>query len=156
MPQPLRTYGEKPIVFKFGEGEDAEEWMIGSEVGNYLRLFRGSLYKRFPGLTRKSLLPEERKKLVEMGHSQHVGASSISLLKATEVRELLEGHEEKFKGGAGGYVDSSAADKTASSAALAAALGTPGFGTPKVSGVLWPSTSGLCGLDAPVIKQAGG
>ena len=40
MPQPLRTYGEKPIVFKFGEGEDAEEWMIGSEVGNYLRLFR--------------------------------------------------------------------------------------------------------------------
>lgn len=81
MPVPLRTYGEKPIVFKFGEGEDAEEWMIGSEVGNYLRLFRGSLYKRFPGLTRKSLLPEERKKLVEMGHSQHVGASSISLLK---------------------------------------------------------------------------
>ena len=32
MPAPLRTYGEKPIVFKFGEGEDAEEWMIGSEV----------------------------------------------------------------------------------------------------------------------------
>ena len=55
--------------------------LCSSEVGNYLRLFRGSLYKRFPGLTRKSLLPEERKKLVEMGHSQHVGASSISLLK---------------------------------------------------------------------------
>ena len=45
------------------------------------KIRRGSLYKRFPGLTRKSLLPEERKKLVEMGHSQHVGASSISLLK---------------------------------------------------------------------------
>ena len=47
---------------------------------------RGSLYKRFPGLTRKSLLPEERKKLVEMGHSQHVGASSISLLKVSRER----------------------------------------------------------------------
>ena len=59
-------------------------------MGNYLRLFRGSLYKRFPGLTRKSLLPEERKKLVEMGHSQHVGASSISLLKVMEEENLLE------------------------------------------------------------------
>ena len=33
MPQPLRTYGDKPIVFKLSEGEDSEEWMIGSEVG---------------------------------------------------------------------------------------------------------------------------
>ena len=30
-----RTYGEKPIVFKFSE--DGEEYMIGSEAGNYLR-----------------------------------------------------------------------------------------------------------------------
>jgi len=150
MPAPLRTYGEKPIVFKFGEGEDAEEWMIGSEVGNYLRLFRGSLYKRFPGLTRKSLLPEERKKLVEMGHSQHVGASSISLLKATEVRELLEGNEEKFKGGAGGYVDST--PKHAAVSAFGAALGTPDFGTPKSkpkpAAAYMPTVSNSSHLDA--------
>ena len=48
------------------------------------------------------------------------------------MRELLEGNEEKFKGGAGGYVDSTAAAEKSNASALAAALGTPGFGTPKV------------------------
>ena len=37
--------------------------MIGSEAGNYLRLFRGALYKRLPGLTRRTLSNEERKNL---------------------------------------------------------------------------------------------
>ena len=71
----MKTYGEKPIVFKFAH--DETEYMIGSEVGNYLRLFRGALYKRYPGLTRRTLTNEERKKLMDMGHSQHVTASSI-------------------------------------------------------------------------------
>merc|ERR1712018_678977 len=92
----MRTYGEKPISFKF-EGND-NEYMIGSEVGNYVRLFRGALYKRFPGLTRRTMTNEERKKLVEMGHSQHVSASSITLLLVKEVEELLYGNEEKYKG----------------------------------------------------------
>jgi len=35
---------------------------------------------RYPGLTRRTLTNEERKKLIEMGHSQHVAASSITLL----------------------------------------------------------------------------
>lgn len=74
----LSTYGEKPLVFKF-DGDD-EYFMIGSEVGNYLKLFRGALYKRYPGLQRRNLTNEERRKLVEMGHSQHVVASSITLL----------------------------------------------------------------------------
>jgi SWI/SNF-related matrix-associated actin-dependent regulator of chromatin subfamily B protein 1 len=74
----LKTYGDKPIVFKFEDEDD--HFMIGSEVGNYLRLFRGALYKKYPGLARRNLTNEERKKLVEMGHSQHVCASSITLL----------------------------------------------------------------------------
>ena len=45
----MKTYGEKPIVFKFDNDETNTEYMIGSEVGNYLRLFRGALYKKFPG-----------------------------------------------------------------------------------------------------------
>ena len=94
----MKTYGEKPLVFKFDN--DDTEYMIGSEVGNYLRLFRGALYKRFPGLTRRTLTNDERRKLLEMGHSQHVTASSISLLLAREVEELLFGNEEKFKGNA--------------------------------------------------------
>ena len=92
----MKTYGDKPIVFKF-EGDD-EFYMIGSEVGNYMRLFKGSLYKKYPGVTRRNLTNDERKKLVEMGHSQHVAASSITLLLAKEVEEILAGHEEKFKG----------------------------------------------------------
>ena len=91
----MKTYGEKPIVFKFPGDEN--EYMIGSEVGNYVRLFRGALYKRFPALTRRNMTVEERKKLVEMGHSNHVSASSISLLLAKEVEELLYGNEEKYK-----------------------------------------------------------
>ena len=77
----MKTYGDKPIVFRF-ENEE-EFYMIGSEVGNHLRLFRGALYKRFPGLTRRNLNNDLRKKLVDMGHSQHVSASSITLLVRT-------------------------------------------------------------------------
>lgn len=40
----LKTYGPKPKVFRLGE--EGEGYMLGSEVGNYLRLFRGDLYKR--------------------------------------------------------------------------------------------------------------
>ena len=87
----VKTYGEKPIVFKFDNDDTQTEYMIGSEVGNYLRLFRGALYKKFPGLTRRTLTNEERKKLLDMGHSQHVTASSITLLVAKEVEELLYG-----------------------------------------------------------------
>lgn len=90
----IKTYGERPIVFRFNDGALvggnrgsnaplSEEYMIGSEVGNYLRLFRGALYKKYPGLTRKTLSNEQRKRLVEMGHSQHVAASSITLLLAS-------------------------------------------------------------------------
>ena len=40
----MKTYGEKPLIFKFDN--DDIEYMIGSEVGNYVRMFRGALYKR--------------------------------------------------------------------------------------------------------------
>ena len=42
-----KTYGEMPIKFRFSA--DGEDYQIGSEVGNYLRLFRGVLYKKYPG-----------------------------------------------------------------------------------------------------------
>jgi len=34
-----------------------------SKVGNYLRMFRGSLYKRYPSLWRRQMNVEERKAL---------------------------------------------------------------------------------------------
>merc|ERR1712029_1293469 len=90
-----KTYGEKPIIFSFEEG--GEEYMIGSEVGNYLRLFRGALYKKYPGLSRRNLTTQERQKLVEMGHSQHVNSSKISLLLANQVEDILNGRDGQFK-----------------------------------------------------------
>ena len=53
---------------------------------------------KFLGLTRRTLTNEERKKLLEMGHSQHVTASSITLLIVKEVDEILYGNEDKYKG----------------------------------------------------------
>ncbi len=67
------------------------------EVGNYLRLFRGSLYKKYPGMFRRIMTSEERKKLAELGLNQHVLASNISLLRAQEVDDVIEGREDKYR-----------------------------------------------------------
>jgi len=91
-----KTYGDKPLIFSFEER--GEEYMIGSEVGNYLRLFRGALYKKYPGLFRRNLTNEERKKLIDMGHSQHVTSSTISLLLAKEIEDILHGNDDMYKG----------------------------------------------------------
>ena len=107
-----KTYGEKPIIFSFEEG--GEQYMIGSEVGNYLRLFRGALYKKYPSITRRNLTNDERRKLAEMGHSQHVTSSTISLLLAREVEDILQGRDELFKG------KESSTDAAAAAAAQAA------------------------------------
>lgn len=115
----VRTYGDKPISFQLEEG--GEYYYVGSEVrksefekkttkmpmfhffkicvqvGNYLRLFRGLLYKRYPGMTRINLTNEQRKKLIDSGISSHMLASSVSLLRATEVEDIISGNDEKYK-----------------------------------------------------------
>lgn len=91
----VRTYGDKPISFQIEEGGDF--YCVGSEVGNYLRLFRGSLYKKYPGMVRRTLTNEERKRLVDNGLGQHVLSSSVSLLKASEVEDIIEGNDDKYK-----------------------------------------------------------
>lgn len=67
------------------------------QVGNYLRLFRGSLYKRYPGMYRRTITNDERKKLIDMGISPHCLASSVSLLRAAEIEDIIEGNDEKYK-----------------------------------------------------------
>ncbi|CAH0389233.1 unnamed protein product [Bemisia tabaci] len=94
----VRTYGDKPISFQIEE--NGEYYCIGSEVGNYLRLFRGSLYKKYPGMYRRTIANEERKKLLELGSpglSAHCLASSVSLLRASEVEDIIEGNDDKYK-----------------------------------------------------------
>lgn len=67
-----------------------------AQIGNYLRLFRGSLYKKYPGMFRKTLNNDERKRLVDTGLSSHLLASSVSLLRAAEVDDIMEGNDEKY------------------------------------------------------------
>lgn len=91
----VRTYGDKPISFQIEENGDY--YCIGSEVGNYLRLFRGSLYKKYPGLYRRTVSNDERKRLLDTGINSHCLASSVTLLKVIEVEDILEGNDEKYK-----------------------------------------------------------
>lgn len=48
-------------------------------------------------MTRRTLTNDERKKLIESGVSNHLLASSVSLLKASEVEDIIEGNDEKYK-----------------------------------------------------------
>jgi len=92
----MRTFGDKPKPFQIEEGE--ELYYVGSEVGNYLRMFRGSLYKRYPSLWRRQMNVDERKSLaLKLGFGQHSLASNITLLKASEVDEIFEGNDDKYK-----------------------------------------------------------
>lgn len=45
---------------------------------------------------RRSITNEERRHLIELGLSQHVLASSVSLLRASEVEDIIEGNDEKY------------------------------------------------------------
>ncbi len=92
----LKTYGPKPCTFKLEDGD--EDYMLGSEVGNHLRLFRGDLYKKYPSLWRRKMTAEERKMASEqIGYSHCNISSNVMLVKATEVDEVIAGLEEKYR-----------------------------------------------------------
>lgn len=90
----VRTYGQKPGSFQLSDGEF---YMIGSEVGNFLRMFRGSLYKKYPSLWRRLATLDERKQIVQLGLGHNSIATNVTLLRASEVDEILEGKDEKYK-----------------------------------------------------------
>ncbi|CAF0888024.1 unnamed protein product [Rotaria sp. Silwood1] len=95
-PNPLlKTYGERPVPFQFPGSQ--EKMYIGSEVGNYLRLFRGTLYKKYPSLWRRMISLEERKWLIELGCSESSLPTNLTLLRASEVDEILNGDDEKYR-----------------------------------------------------------
>ncbi len=91
----VRTYGQKPQSFPLDES--GEQYMIGSEVGNYVRMFRGSLYKKYPSLWRRMASLEERKKIVSLGIGHTTLATNVTLVRASEVDDILEGNDEKYK-----------------------------------------------------------
>ena len=91
----LKTYGNKPHVLTLPDSED--EYMIGSEVGNYVHLYRGSLYKKYPSLWRKLATLEERKYIISLGLGHSNLATNVTLLKASEVEDVLRGDDEKYR-----------------------------------------------------------
>ncbi|VDD80638.1 unnamed protein product [Mesocestoides corti] len=93
--QSTLRYGEKPIEFQLET--DGEFYYLASEVGRYLRLFRGELLKRYPNLWKRLATPEEREKLVAMGLATPITALNATILRAIEVDELIGGGEDRFK-----------------------------------------------------------
>ncbi len=96
----LKTYGPKPKTFKLSDGEDA--YMLGSEVGNYLRLFRGDLYKKYPGLWKRKMTGDERRQAgMQIGYGYNNISTNVQIVKVTEVEELLSGNDDKYRSSMG-------------------------------------------------------
>lgn len=47
-------------------------------------------------MVRRTLTNEERKRLVDNGLGPHVLSSSVSLLKAAEVEDIIDGNDDKY------------------------------------------------------------
>ncbi|KAL7677067.1 hypothetical protein ACOME3_003314 [Neoechinorhynchus agilis] len=98
---PRQQTANKPCPFQL---DNTGEWYyIGSEVGAYLRLYRGTLYKKYPGLWRRLVTPEERKRLIEQGimRSSAGGGggdgtlpTNLTLVRVVEVNEILCGGDD--------------------------------------------------------------
>jgi len=90
------TYGKEPVRFQL-DNDLGEVYMIGSDVGQYLRLFRGAIYRKYPGMWRRMVTSNERKLLYESGVIGGGGALNITLVKASEIDDILAGNGEKYK-----------------------------------------------------------
>lgn len=89
-----------PTVYRFPG--DEETYMIGSEVGSRLDLFKGALYKKFPKLWRRVVTKEEKKILAELGVSNRVLANwELMCIRASDGEAILKGEGLKFKGPGG-------------------------------------------------------
>jgi hypothetical protein len=78
-----KTYGSKPKAFTLEDG--GEEFYVGSEVGQYLKFFRGSLYKKFPQLWKRLATPEEKRRLLDSGAAPSYLNTNIMLVRVQEV-----------------------------------------------------------------------
>ncbi|XP_064392260.1 SWI/SNF-related matrix-associated actin-dependent regulator of chromatin subfamily B member 1-like isoform X2 [Halichondria panicea] len=92
----MKTYGPRPKSFSLVE--DGDEYMLGSEVGNYFRLFRGDLYKRYPGLWKRKMTYEERKHASEqIGYGYNNVSTNVQIVKVSEIEDVLTMNDEKYR-----------------------------------------------------------
>merc|ERR1712071_554056 len=88
MPEETKTYGEMPKRYEL-EPNSGVFFMVGSEVGAHLRLFRGLLYKKYPGLWRMLCSPEQRRYLIQCADDQKrrselMNISNVTIVRATD------------------------------------------------------------------------
>ena len=92
----MKTYGPRPKSFTLVE--DGDEYMLGSEVGNYLRLFRGDLYKRYPGLWKRKMTSDERRHASEqLGYGYNNVSTNVQIVKISEVEDVLSYNDDKYR-----------------------------------------------------------
>merc|ERR1739848_66775 len=72
-----------------------------SEVGAYMRLFRGLLYKKYPGLWRMLCSSDQRRYLIQIADdkAKHdlMNISNVTIVKYTEIEEILAGKDKKYR-----------------------------------------------------------
>uniref|UniRef100_A0A5S6QGZ5 SWI/SNF-related matrix-associated actin-dependent regulator of chromatin subfamily B member 1 n=1 Tax=Trichuris muris TaxID=70415 RepID=A0A5S6QGZ5_TRIMR len=90
-----RSYRELPKSFSLTQ--DGERYYIGSEIGGFMKLYRGALYKKYPLLWRRAATQDEKRIMQEMGFHQNTLSTNIMLMRASEVDEVLSGNDEKYK-----------------------------------------------------------
>lgn len=99
---PLTTehLGEIPPHYKMDVDSD-EKYFIGSEVGAYLRLFRGMLYKTYPVLWRMLCSPQQRLHLISQAEDKHkmMQMSNITIVKYSEIMDIMKGDGDSYRSG---------------------------------------------------------
>ena len=72
--------------------------MLGCEVGRYLDLYKGALYKKYPSLWKKVLSPEERDALAKEGVRYRTLCNiGTMIVRASEAEQILKGEGSQFK-----------------------------------------------------------
>ena len=99
---PLTTehLGDLPPTYKMSVDSD-ERYFIGSEVGAYLRLFRGMLYKTYPVLWRMLCSPQQRLHLIAQAEDKHkmMQMSNITIVKYSEIMDIMNGQGDAYRSG---------------------------------------------------------
>ncbi|CAJ0914203.1 unnamed protein product, partial [Mesorhabditis belari] len=89
-------YGPRPQSFDLEDG--GERYYIGFEIGHYLKLARGTFYKKYPLLWKRVATMEEKGRIKSINASPAFLAANIMLVRQTEIDEVLAGKDEKYKG----------------------------------------------------------
>jgi len=90
-----KFWGPKPVPFQL----DNESFYLGSDVANYLKLFRGKLYSAFPKLKTKKTQPGQNREIYEQtneDHHQHL-AHEVVILNLADCEEIFATGGARFK-----------------------------------------------------------